>query len=90
MTKKKKKNRDDLIYQTVGKPIEKTGNKLLGNWQIISISLLVLATLGSMFATSSLMLYADIGIVVMGSLIITGYLVYKRHNNKKEKERFYK
>lgn len=81
--KKKKRNKDDLIYQSVGQPLEKTGNKLLGSWQIISITLLVLATVGSLIASTRLMVYADIGIVITGTLIIVGFVIYKRHSKNK-------
>ena len=81
--KKKKKKKDELIYHSVGQPLEKTGNKLLGSWQIISITLLVLATVGGLVASNALMMYADIGIVITGTLIIVGFVIYKRHSKKK-------
>ena len=81
--KKKKKKKDELIYHSVGQPLEKTGNKLLGSWQIISISLLVLATVGGLVASNTLMMYADVGIVITGTLIILGFVIYKRRNKKK-------
>jgi len=87
--KKKKRNKDDLIYHSVGQPLEKTGSKLLGSWQIISISLLVLATVGGLVASNVLMLYADIGIVVIGSLIVIGFVIYRRHNKSKAERRYY-
>ena len=92
--RKKKKKKGDLIASSLAEPVENVGGRAYTNWGIISILILVLTSLGSIAVTmnmgfgNKLILYGEIATVAIGSIIVMGYMIYKKRKRETHR-RFY-
>jgi len=93
--KRKKKEKELLISSSLAEPVEEVGGKLYTSWGIISIAILVLSTIGSLLlymgvqSGNRLIVYGEIVTITIGSIIIIGYLIYKKRKEREHHRGYY-